>query len=146
VVSEAQRAALRCDTKSIFGWKVAVKFQKPSYRQRTSFSIWLGGIGEGIRESDVMGFIKAESGHRPSSVSFGPLPFREKDGAALAREVLERHGQLETFEMQPATGNKRRALAKYAQPENAKQAMTRITGAIRNDNTTSCFQVELTLT
>jgi len=125
----AQEAARRGHGKVLRGRVVSMRFQQPSHNQRTSFSVWMGGIGEGASDSDIKAFLRLHGGLAPTSVSLEPPPFSEKRAGKLIEGLLQSVGPLSTFDEAPRPAGVRelkcQALARFARPGSAEEACGR---------------------
>lgn len=127
----AEHAAMKSNGKKVAGHKVSAKFQPPQPRQRSSFSVWIGGLGQGVSRLDVISCMTQYGGCAPCSVTMGDLPFADKNGSALVERVLQKIGPLSSFQeaphgLGPMADMKRKALAKFARPCDALEACTRL--------------------
>jgi hypothetical protein len=103
------------------------KFQFPSYRQRTSFTTWIGNLGESVKQDSLKSFVERLAKCRVSSVALGDLSFTDKTGPGVVQALLRRHGgPLTSFEMAPVHSGgdnlKRKALCRFANASAAERA------------------------
>jgi hypothetical protein len=127
----AQHAAIRSNGKKVAGRTILTKFQQPQPRQKSSFSVWIGGLGQGVSLRDVICFMTQHGDCAPCSVTMGDLPFADKNGSALVERVLQKIGPLSSFHgaphrLGPMGDMKRKALVKFARACDALEACTRL--------------------
>ena len=112
----------------LHGRAVTMSYQQPSRNQTTSFSVWMGGIGEGVSERDISRFLQQHGGTAPDSVTLGPLPFSEKRAGKIVEGLLTSIGPLASYEEapRPRAALKCKALAKFARASDAQEACRRL--------------------
>ena len=126
----AKKAAQVLNGKVLGQRTIGAKFQAPSYRQRTSFTTWIGNLGESVTDSWLKSFTERHVKCRVLSLSLGDLPFTEKTGPDVVQRLLKRHGgELISFEKDEGQDQrdkkavlKLRALVRFANTKGAEQA------------------------
>lgn len=113
---------------TLHGRQLSLAFQKPSYRQRTRFSVSIGNIGDEVEEENILNQFRRYK-CPPMSISLEPLKYKDKDGMKIIKTVLEAFGPLEMYEMEaPVVGSlKRRAIARYKTGDACAQAFSFLT-------------------
>lgn len=126
--STAREAASRGNGKILHGRAISMTFQEPSLNQRTSFSVWIGGIGAGADRRDLVRLLQRHGGVAPSSIALNSPPFSEKEAGKLVERLLRSIGPLSAFEeaARPPGVIKCKALAKFARPGDAEEACQRL--------------------
>ncbi|CAB9496339.1 Zinc finger C-x8-C-x5-C-x3-H type (and similar) [Seminavis robusta] len=125
---QADKVAKTCNGQLCEKRKVSAKMQQPKFNQTRSFSVWVGGLGEGVHTTKLSQFVKKHSGAWPASIDLEAPSYRDKDGAQLMRSLLiEQGGPLTQFDEDEgnnrfASNLKRKALAKFAKAEDASRA------------------------
>lgn len=123
-VQSARDAASRCNGKQLRGRSISTSFQQQQLRQRSSFSVLIMGLSEGVSEKDVTRFMTQHGKvEHPSSITMGALPFLDGQGGTIVESLLSKIGPLASFLQAPhgVTEIKRKALAKFSRPSDAAE-------------------------
>lgn len=84
---------------------LTIRVQAPRMGQRRSFSVWIGGLPNQVREGELKLSVHKQSKQWATSVALGDVLFRHNQGAALVKTLLEQHGgKLVHFEEFPNQG------------------------------------------
>ena len=118
-VSRARGEAVRLDGNSFEGKKLSVHFQQPSRHQTKSFSIEIKGLPLSVKKTQVEAFT------RSNSVKLGGASYNLTTSHVAVRQLLEKHGDLESFEVLSKDPSKSKitAFAQFADPKAAETAV-----------------------
>ena len=118
-VSRARREAVRLDGYPFEGKKLSVHFQQPSRHQRSSFSIEIKGLPLSVKKPAVQAFTGSDS------VTLGQASYNLTASHTAVRQLLEKHGDLESFEVLSKDPSKSKitAFAQFADPKAAETAV-----------------------
>lgn len=118
-VSRARKEAVRLDGYPFEGKKLSVQFQQPSCHQTSSFSIEIKGLPLSVKVDQVRAFTLS------NSVALGQASYNINSSHTAVRQLLEKHGDLETFEVLPKDPSKSKitAFAQFADPKAAETAV-----------------------
>lgn len=118
-VSRARQEAVRLEGRPFEGKKLSVHFQQPSFHQRTSFSIEIKGLPLSVKKDQVQVFTGS------NSVKLGGASYNLTSSHTAVRQLLEKHGDLESFEVLSKDPSKSKitAFAQFADPTAAETAV-----------------------
>jgi len=118
-VSRARSEAVRLDGYPFEGKKLAVHFQQPSRHQTSSFSIEIKGLALSVKKAAVQAFTRSDS------VTLGQPSYNLTSSHTAVRQLLEKHGDLESFEVLSKDPSKSKitAFAQFADPKAAETAV-----------------------
>ena len=114
-VSRARQEAVRLDGYPFEGKKLSVQFQKPSRHQTSSFSIEIKGLPLSVKKARIQELTGS------LSVTLGQASYNLTSSHAAVRQLLEKHGDLESFEVLSKDPSKSKVTA-FAQFEDPKAA------------------------
>jgi hypothetical protein len=118
-VSRARQEAVRLDGYPFEGKKLSVQFQRPSRHQTSSFSIEIKGLPLSVKK-DQVGVLTGSN-----SVTLGQASYNLISSHTAVRQLLEKHGDLESFEVLSKDPSKSKvtAFAQFADPKAAETAV-----------------------
>ena len=118
-VSRARQEAVRLDGYTFEGKKLSVHFQQPSRHQRSSFSIEIKGLPLSVKKPAVQALTGS------NSVTLGQASYNLTASHTAVRQLLEKHGDLESFEVLSKDPSKSKitAFAQFADPKAAETAV-----------------------
>lgn len=81
--NQAEKVARDCQGKLCCSRVVSCKFQRPSFNQTRSFSVWMGGLGE-VNKGQISHFVAKHSGGiKAESIQLEKMTFRDENGAQV---------------------------------------------------------------
>ena len=118
-VSRARTEAVRLDGYPFEGKKLSVQFQQPSRHQTKSFSIEIKGLPLSVKKVQVQALTGS------NSVTLGQASYNLTTSHVAVRQLLEKHGDLESFEVLSKDPSKSKitAFAQFADPKAAETAV-----------------------
>ena len=118
-VSRARQEAVRLDGYPFEGKKLSVHFQQPSRHQRSSFSIEIKGLPLSAKKPQIAALTGSQS------VTLGQASYNLTASHTAVRQLLEKHGDVETFEVLSKDPSKSKvtAFAQFADPKAAEAAV-----------------------
>jgi hypothetical protein len=118
-VSRARQEAVRLDGYPFEGKKLSVQFQQPSVHQSSSFSIEIKGLPLSVKKDQVQAFTGS------NSVTLGQASYNLTTSHTAVRQLLEKHGDLESFEVLSKDPSKSKitAFAQFTDPKAAEAAV-----------------------
>ena len=117
--SRARNEALRLDGYTFQGKKLSVQFQRPSRHQTSSYSIEIKGLPPSVKKEQARVFTHS------NSVTLGQMSYNLSSSYTAVRQLLEKHGDLESFEVLSKDPSKSKvtAFAQFADPKAAEAAV-----------------------
>ena len=94
---QAEKAAKTLHGIGFHGRQLEARFQQPSRRQTTKFTVWLGNLPPEATAEKITCFLR-RSVKIKLSVELGNPPYLERDGQFLIQGVLRKFGPLSSFE------------------------------------------------
>jgi RNA recognition motif-containing protein len=99
-VQMATAAARACDGVTFGGQQhqhqqrrfLTASVQAPTRGLQRSFSVWIGGLPDLVREEELKCFVHKHSKQWVTSVALGDVPFPDNQGAVIVKTLLEQHG------------------------------------------------------
>lgn len=118
-VSRARQEAVRLGGYPFEGKKLSVQFQQPSRHQRSSFSIEIKGLPLSVKKNQVQSLTGS------NSVTLGEASYNLTLSHTAVRQLLEKHGDLESFEVLSKDPSKSKitAFAQFTDPAAAETAV-----------------------
>ncbi|KAH9022020.1 hypothetical protein EDB85DRAFT_394082 [Lactarius pseudohatsudake] len=123
-LSKARSEAMRLNGTTFKGRKIHAKFQTPSLRQTTSFTVVLEGLPSLLPSDPVQ--LKALS--RADHVAIGEPTYIKRVAVDRIRDLLTGHGHLDSFDVMPTSqaNTKMTAWVQFAAAEDAAGAVDKL--------------------